>query len=102
MCGGLNVGPERVDWLWHGYLPLGKLVTLDGDPDIGKSTLAEHIAAVVSTGGKWPDGSLCQAADVLILSAEDGLGLDNSRLGQRAHRGDPERVTADRGRGGHR
>ncbi len=32
-----DVQPEPVEWLWPGYLPLGKLVVLDGDPSVGKS-----------------------------------------------------------------
>lgn len=69
-----SVTPERVRWLWPGRLPLGKLVLLDGDPSVGKSTLALDWAARVSTGAKWPDGADAPgAADVLLLSAEDGL-----------------------------
>ena len=34
---------------------MGKLVTLDGDPSVGKSTLALAIAAAVTTGGDWPE-----------------------------------------------
>lgn len=69
-----DVEPERVSWLWPGRIPLGKLVTLDGDPGLGKSTLALSIAAPVTTGGSWPDGSVCEhPGAVLIMSAEDGL-----------------------------
>ncbi|HTX94343.1 MAG TPA: AAA family ATPase [Mycobacterium sp.] len=69
-----DVEPERVSWLWPGRIPLGKLVTLDGDPGLGKSTLALSIAAPVTTGGEWPDGALCEhPGGVLLLSAEDGL-----------------------------
>ena len=69
-----DVKPLRVSWLWEGYLPLGKLVVLDGDPSVGKSTLAVEFAAIVSTGGRWPDAKRCEwRGDVLILSAEDGL-----------------------------
>ena len=35
-----DVEPEHVSWLWDGYLPLGKLVILDGDPGVGKSTVS--------------------------------------------------------------
>lgn len=70
-----DVHPEQVSWLWPGRLPLGKLVTLDGDPGVGKSTLALTFAATITTGGDWPDGSRCEhAGDVLVMSAEDGLG----------------------------
>lgn len=69
-----DVEPERVSWLWPGRIPLGKLVTLDGDPGLGKSTLAVGIAAPVTTGGGWPDGSRCEyPGAVLLMSAEDGL-----------------------------
>ncbi|WP_197500509.1 AAA family ATPase [Mycobacterium sp. 852002-51961_SCH5331710] len=69
-----DIEPERVSWLWDGRLPLGKLVTLDGDPGLGKSTLAINIAAPVTTGGVWPDGTRCEhPGAVLLMSAEDGL-----------------------------
>jgi hypothetical protein len=63
-----------VSWLWPHRIPLGKLVTLDGDPGLGKSTLALSFAAPVTTGVAWPDGSVCEhPGAVLIMSAEDGL-----------------------------
>ena len=31
-----DVPAERVAWLWHGRLPLGKLVVVDGDPSTGE------------------------------------------------------------------
>ena len=68
-----DVKPERVAWLWPGRIPVGKLVTLDGDLGLGKSTLALSIAAVVTTGSVWPDGSVCEyPGAVLLMSAEDG------------------------------
>lgn len=69
-----DVQPERVTWLWPGWLPRGKPVTLDGDPGLGKSTLSDEFAAVVTTGGRWPDGTRCEyPGAVLLMSAEDGL-----------------------------
>lgn len=68
-----TVKPERVQWLWPGRLPVGKLIVIDGDPSTGKSTLTNDMAARVSTGSPWPDGAPCPAGDVLLLSAEDGL-----------------------------
>jgi RecA-family ATPase len=56
-----------------GTTPLGKLVILDGDPGVGKSSLTTDWAACVSTGKPWPDGASCTQGGVLILSAEDGL-----------------------------
>lgn len=69
-----DVKPVKVSWLWEGYLPLGKLVTLDGDPGVGKSTLALTFAAIITKGGEWPDDTSCQyPGDVILMSAEDGL-----------------------------
>ena len=70
----VDVKPERIEWLWRGYLPLGKLVVLDGDPGVGKSTVCLDIAARVTTGSPMPDGSAGAQGAVLVLSAEDGLG----------------------------
>ena len=69
-----DVKAEQVQWLWPGRIPVGKLVTLDGDPGLGKSTLALELAATITTGGVWPDGGYCERPGaVLLLSAEDGL-----------------------------
>lgn len=63
---------RKVSWLWRGYFPFGKHVMLEGDPDVGKSTLTVDIAARVTTGASMPDGTPgCEPAGVLILSAED-------------------------------
>lgn len=73
-----EVERERVEWLWDGYLPRGKLAILDGDPGLGKSTIALDIAARVSRGLKMPpaapDVQVDSPGDVLIFSSEDGLG----------------------------
>jgi hypothetical protein len=85
------VEPERVRWLWPGRLPAGKLAVLDGDPSLGKSTVAVAFAAHVSTGAPWPDGAGCPAGQVVILSAEDGMA-DTIRPRLDAAGGDPDRV----------
>ena len=69
-----DVDREQVRWLWSGRIPLGKLVTLDGDPGVGKSTLTLTIAAKVSTASPFPDGARPERADVILLSAEDDIG----------------------------
>lgn len=88
-----TVRPEHVEWLWPGRLPLGKLVILDGDPSLGKSTLALDFAARVSTGTPWPDDAANTLGDALILSAEDGLA-DTIRPRLDAAGADPGRVHA--------
>ncbi|MGH7883251.1 MAG: DnaB-like helicase N-terminal domain-containing protein, partial [Candidatus Dormibacteraceae bacterium] len=88
-----EVEREEVEWLWWQRLPLGKVVVLDGDPGLGKSTLTLDLAARVSTGGQMPDGtdSILGGAGVVVLSAEDGLA-DTIRPRLEAAGADLERV----------
>lgn len=66
-----NVKSEPVRWLWPGKIALGKLTIISGDPGLGKSMLTSDLAARVSTGAPWPDGSEGVLGDVLLVSAED-------------------------------
>src|SRR5438132_2881770 len=67
-----QVVAQAVSWLWPDRLPLGKLVILDGDPDLGKSLIALDLCARLSTGRPLPDGQPCPGpANALVLSAED-------------------------------
>ncbi|ALG06312.1 AAA family ATPase [Kibdelosporangium phytohabitans] len=69
-----DVEPEQIQWLWPGYLAAGKLHVIDGDPNLGKSTMMSDLAARVTTGADWPDGQPgCAPAGVVMMSAEDGL-----------------------------
>jgi putative DNA primase/helicase len=86
-----EVEPERVEWLWPGYLPRGKVVILDGDPDLGKSAVSIDLAARISTGSLMPDGAEPVKGAVLLLSAEDGLA-DTIRPRLDAAGGDPAQV----------
>jgi hypothetical protein len=93
-----DVRPEPIVWLWHGWLARGKVHVLDGDPNVGKSTLTVAIAAALSTGpaSRFPDGARVeQPATSLISSAEDGLA-DTLRPRLDAAGGDPCRVFAFR------
>jgi putative DNA primase/helicase len=65
----LSVKPIR--WLWDGHLARSKLHVLVGAIGTGKSTIAIDFAAVVTTGGQWPDGTKCDPGDVLVWSDED-------------------------------
>lgn len=62
-----------VTWLWGGWLARGKFHVVAGAPGTGKTTLALALAATLTRGGRWPDGTPSQAADVAIWSGEDGL-----------------------------
>lgn len=92
-----DVKRERVEWLWPGRFPLGKLVLLDGDPDLGKTTVALDLAGRITRGISMPGeerGS--EPANVLLLMAEDGLG-DTIRPRLEAAGADLARVFALRG-----
>lgn len=66
-----DVIPEPIDWLWNGWLAAGKMHVLGGAPGTGKTTISMGLAATVTTGGRWPDGTRSLAGDVVIWSGED-------------------------------
>jgi putative DNA primase/helicase len=66
-----SLKPEPVNWLWPGWLARGKVHILGGQPGAGKTTLAVAIAAVVTKGGRLPDGSHAPLGNVVIWSGED-------------------------------
>ncbi len=66
-----NIAPENVTWLWDRFLPLGHFALVVGKAEAGKSTLTLKMAATVSTGGKWPDGTDSEQGYVLIWTSED-------------------------------
>jgi hypothetical protein len=87
-----EVVTQPVSWLLPYCLPLGKLVILDGDPDLGKSLLALDWCARLSSGRPFPDGQPGPGpANALVLAAEDSpadtivprlvrLGADTRRV----------------------
>jgi putative DNA primase/helicase len=69
---GADIKPLAVDWLWPGWLPAGKLTILAGASGTGKTTLALGLGAVITTGGRWPDGAAStKVGNVLVWSSED-------------------------------
>ena len=71
-----GIAPTSVHWLWEHWIAAGKLHLLAGAPGDGKTTIALHFAAVVSSGGFWPDGSRFNGGvgkNVLIWSGEDDV-----------------------------
>ena len=92
-----EVEPRKVRWLWPGFMPLGKLTMLDGDPGIGKSFTAMDIAARVTRGVAFPDGTpgSTEPAGVALLAGEDDLA-DALLPRLTTAGGDPERVAVRR------
>jgi putative DNA primase/helicase len=68
---GASLKPQPVQWLWPGWLALGKFHLLAGAPGQGKTTIAMALCATVTDGGRWPDGSRCEPGNVLVWSGED-------------------------------
>lgn len=67
-----DVQAEPILWLWDQRLACGKLSIITGNPGLGKSQITASLAAVVSTGGKWPvTRDQAPQGSVIILSAED-------------------------------
>jgi len=66
-----TIRPAPVAWLWDGWLARGKVHILAGAPGTGKTTAALAMAATVTTGGRWPDGTRAQIGNVVIWSGED-------------------------------
>jgi hypothetical protein len=71
LASAADIQPEPIEWLWNGWLAAGKFHLLGGAPGTGKTTLAIAMAATVSAGGRWPDGTTAEAGNVLIWSGED-------------------------------
>ncbi|MBI3675051.1 MAG: AAA family ATPase [Proteobacteria bacterium] len=104
-----NIRPQRVRWLWPGWLARGKLHVLAGSPGTGKTTLSLALAATLSAGGRFPCGARAEVGATLMWSGEDDVadsllprflanGGDRSRLdfvngvrgeGGRSHPFDP-------------
>jgi putative DNA primase/helicase len=66
-----DILPASIEWLWNGWLAKGKLHIFAGTAGTGKTTIAISLAATVSTGGRFPDGTKCPLGSVLIWSGED-------------------------------
>lgn len=86
-----DVEPSEIRWLWPGRVALGRLTLLVGRPGEGKSFLTTDMAARITTGTPWPDGSECPQGSVIFISAEDDPG-DTIRPRLDAHHADCRKV----------
>ncbi len=67
-----TIEPRTVKWLWKNRIPNGKLVSLSGNPGLGKTLVLMDISSRVTTGADWPDGERGgEPGGVVICSAED-------------------------------
>jgi putative DNA primase/helicase len=73
---GTDITPKALEWLWPERIPLGKTTLLAGFPDQGKSQVMLKIAATISNGGEWPDGSGAAEKGVAIIVSSEDEGND--------------------------
>lgn len=67
-----EIESRAICWLWPHRIARGKVSIIAGHPGLGKSQLTAMLAAVVTTGGRWPvDGTPCERGSVILLNAED-------------------------------
>mgnify|MGYP006148613285 CR=1 FL=1 len=66
-----DITPEAIKWLWDGWLARGKFHIFAGQAGTGKTTIAIALAATISRGGRFPDGTRAPIGNVLIWSGED-------------------------------
>jgi putative DNA primase/helicase len=62
-----------MEWAWQYWLPKGKLSLLVGAPKTGKTLLAIDLAATITSGGKFPDGTQANKSTVIFWTGEDDL-----------------------------
>lgn len=69
-----SIEMAAVEWCWPGRFAFGKLGLIVGLPDEGKGQTFCYMAAMVTTGGKWPcNEGTAPVGNVLLLTAEDDL-----------------------------
>lgn len=49
-----EVDEEPIDWIWYPYLARGEVTILQGDPEAGKSFIAQHVSGHLAGGMKLP------------------------------------------------
>jgi len=69
-----SVVKTRIEWIAPGRLAVGKLTMMDGDPGLGKSTMALEWAALMSRGEPILGGPKTDPRGVVLISDEDDLG----------------------------
>lgn len=77
-----EVEEEKLDWLWYPYLAKGELTILEGDPGLGKSYMAQIVAAAVCDGGRLPTvkgSGQVKVAKVAYFDIENSAGSVTKR-----------------------
>jgi len=70
-----EIVPKSIEWVWQGFLPVGAIADLSGDPGEAKSRITYDLTARITAGQPMPgcsEGS--PPAGVVLLQAEDDPG----------------------------
>ena len=54
-----EIEPREIVWLWENRFPAGQISLIVGTPGFGKSFVTCDMAARISVGAAWPDGTPC-------------------------------------------
>ncbi len=74
MIRAADLVPETLAYIWKGRIACGKLTMVVGEPGLGKSLLAAHLAATVSQGAAWASGeNPAPRGSVILVTTEDDL-----------------------------
>jgi len=72
--------PE-ITWLWPGYIPIGHLTLVAGEPGSGKSAFAQDLAFRLSNGSEWADGSeITEPSKTLWIDSDGAKSILADRL----------------------
>jgi len=67
-----EIEARSVPWLWQNFIPRGRATLISGDPGSAKTWFALDMAARLSRGLPWADGSPgCESANTYYMSVED-------------------------------
>ncbi len=65
---------SQIEWIWEKFLVRGKFHILGGQPGTAKTTIALDLAARITSGTSFPDGSpINKPGFVVIWSDEDSV-----------------------------
>src|SRR5205085_4520697 len=73
---GTEVQTLAVDWLWEPWLARGVVAVLDGDPGLGKSSVALDLVARVTTARPFPGADIAAPREpqtALVVAVEDSI-----------------------------
>jgi len=92
LLSGESIQKETVRWLWPDHIPLGTLVSFEGDIGTQKSAIAKDWAARVTAGLPFPecDAPALGPSAVIYFTSEDSAG--NVRDLVEIHGGDLSRL----------